>query len=421
MALADYRVKDVPPDMTEDAFVAAKNALGSPVGDDQARAVYRYCIARRFSPAALLAWFRHESSAGTAGWATKTFSWGNTRPPSFGAAHIGVFNQDTDTFYPAGITPPAGRYLSRYANWIDGGISTIARFFDHQPYAGKDTVRAIVPVWAPSNDGNDVERYIAAVLADIERWATPGGGAMGHVPKPPIEQRLLTKADGAGVTMLAQPRIPRGTVWHSMVGTLMGTDSHFRNPATKALTDFGVGRTDHGGGFARIIQWNDYRGRQAGWASGPASKPEGDGPAWLAKWGDPNIGGVSIERDDAGKENTPATAAQWSSLCWLTAWLHAEEIEPKQTADTFQWNMWHREFCGVAYKACPHAAITDHVEEYQAAVKAIMRHFQHGAPYPAGGLVVAGLRLATPPEPVEPPSPTVSSPFIRAIRALFAA
>lgn len=173
MTLSDYRVKDIAPDMTEAKFIAVLRALGSPVSDERAAEVFRYCIARRFSPAGLLAFFRHESSAGKAGWATRTFSWGNTRPPSFGTAHMGVFNQDTGTFYAAGTPYPAGRYLSAYADWVAGGVSTVARFYDHAPYSRAFSVREIVPIWAPSSDGNSPERYIRAVLDDIEQWATP--------------------------------------------------------------------------------------------------------------------------------------------------------------------------------------------------------------------------------------------------------
>lgn len=173
--LTDYRVKAVVPDMTEAAFLAVLRGAGSPVGDGEARAVYSYCLSRGFSPAALLAWFNHESGMGKNGWAVKTKSWGNTRPPSFGVPDDSVYDQDGGGLFPPMPSKrPAGRrYLSRYLTWADGGVSTVARFFDHAPYQGKNTVREIVPTWAPSSDGNNVENYITKVLADIERWATP--------------------------------------------------------------------------------------------------------------------------------------------------------------------------------------------------------------------------------------------------------
>lgn len=233
---------------------------------------------------------------------------------------------------------------------------------------------------------------------------------MAHVPKPPITDHIVAvppRVNGVGLNVNSWNRIPRGTVLHSMGGTLKGTDGYFDNPDCPALTDFGIGQVDAGGGFAQIIQWCDFRGRIEPWASGPVRVPEGDGPRFLATWGGAeklNEAGISIEHDDTtladgrtvAAGGAPVTAYQWAASVWLQAWLHAEVLG--QTADTFDWNMWHREFTGAAYKTCPNPRITDHVDEYQAAVKAIMRHFQEGTPYPAGGLVVNGLRLATPPE-----------------------
>lgn len=154
MALTDYTVKGVPADMTEAALLAVLRAAQSPVRDEDARKVYAYAVGRKLSPAFLLAMMHHESNYGRLGSAATTHSWGNTRPPSFGAPQTGV----------------SDRNFSIYANWVDGGVSTVARLFDHLPYQGKDTVREIIPIWAPSTDGNVPERYIAAVLADIEKW-----------------------------------------------------------------------------------------------------------------------------------------------------------------------------------------------------------------------------------------------------------
>jgi hypothetical protein len=157
MTLDDYVMKNVGPDMPLWDFWGVLKAAASPVSEGEAAAVYRYCLGRRLSPAALLAMFKHESTLGKFGSAATTHSWGNTRPPSFGAESIGVTE----------------RTFSMYRDWTDGGVSTVARLYDHRPYLGLVTVRQIIPVWAPSTDGNNTERYIEAVLADIERWAVP--------------------------------------------------------------------------------------------------------------------------------------------------------------------------------------------------------------------------------------------------------
>lgn len=246
---------------------------------------------------------------------------------------------------------------------------------------------------------NGYARAVAATANTVLLAAAREVVAMGHVPHPPfVQQRLIVKQNGAGVTWIAAPRVPHVTVLHSMVGTLDGTDGYFRQPGTQALTDFGVGRSADPAhpGYAKVYQWNDYRSRQVGWASGPVRPGHmiDDGPACIATWGsDPNIYGISIERDDAGTL-APATAEQWSSLCYLLAYLH--DVELGQTAGTLTWGMHHREFCGPDYKDCPHPPIYTHTAEYQEAVRAIMRHWQEGVPYPGGGVKVAGLTLAVP-------------------------
>jgi hypothetical protein len=160
--MQDYRVKGIAPDMTEQSFLAVLGAAQSPVSDFEARAVYKVCVLRQCSPAFLLALFNHESGMGKNGWAVTTHSWGNTRPPAYGVPYNEVISQDK---------PDRGRYLSIYDDWKDGGISTVLRLFQHAPYTSKYTVREIIPIWAPSTDGNDTERYIASVLADIARFA----------------------------------------------------------------------------------------------------------------------------------------------------------------------------------------------------------------------------------------------------------
>jgi hypothetical protein len=228
------------------------------------------------------------------------------------------------------------------------------------------------------------------------------------VPKPPITDHIITlppRVDGVGLNVNGWNRQPGATVLHSMAGSLKGTDGYFHNPSCGALTDYGIGQTNHGNGYAEIIQWCDIHGRIEPWASGPVMTPEGDGPRWLAHIGGAgavNEVGVSIEHDDTtranGQTGTPGsvavTAYQWAASVWLQAWLHAEVFH--QTASSYDWNLWHREICGSAYKTCPNPRICDYVTQYQAAVKAVMAHCQEGKPYPAGGVVINGMVIAVP-------------------------
>jgi hypothetical protein len=196
----DYRIKGVPPDMDEASFVAVLRAASSPVSSGEARAVYSYCVARQLSPAFLLAMFKKESTFGKFGSAAITHSFGNTRPPSFGVPDIGV----TD------------RYFSKYANWADGGVSTVARLFDHKPYANAFTVREVIPIWAPTSE-NDTAKYIADVLASIEQYAQP------QEPSMSIPIREATDWQGPNRPGLAL--VPRYVTIHETSNTNVGANA----------------------------------------------------------------------------------------------------------------------------------------------------------------------------------------------------
>lgn len=242
------------------------------------------------------------------------------------------------------------------------------------------------------------------------------------VPPPPITDHrvaLPPRVNGNGLNVNAWRRQPGATVLHSMGGSLKGTDGYFQGARCPALTDYGIGQTDHGAGYAEIIQWTDIFGFVEPWASGPVVAPEGDGPRWLDHIGGAgkvNEVGVSIEHDDSTQANgrigaigaEPVTAYQWAATVWLQAWLHAEIFH--QTDATFDWNLYHYELCGHAYKTCPNPRITNYTAEHQAAVKAVMAHFQRGRPYPPGGVAVAGLRIAVPRQGVEVEGKDVREP-----------
>lgn len=363
---------------------------------------------------------------------------------------------------PAGIGTVGGSVAGlSYPSWSAG----IVGYFVHLVawLGGPAVVPAIGALYTVANDPRlhlvesvREEKGAATTWASLgSRWAVPGIGygagmdrhlagilgmpheekTMGHVPKPPITdliaKTMLLKRDGVGFDSMDHNRVPCGTVMHSMGGTLEGTTSHFALASTQALTDYAIGQTEFRPtpGFAEIRQFCDPLGTIEPWASGPIGpsasnpngRPEGDGPAYLAKFGGAdglNETAVAIEHDDTtygdgtyrrdGDGNvivgqTPMSAYAWASSVWLQAWLHAELL--RQTADNYAWNMFHREFCGRAYKNCPNDRIIRYVDEYQGAVKAIMRHFQEGTPYPDGGLVINGLRIATPPEAAAVPKP----------------
>lgn len=213
--------------------------------------------------------------------------------------------------------------------------------------------------------------------------------AFGNVPHPPFEDRPISNPNGS--FDLGSRRSIVGTCVHRMDGTLMGTDSFFRNDFPEALTDYGIGGALDGARDGVIFRWLNPTGRIVPIASGPFDGPEGDGPAFVNVYGGGAINSrlVSIEnsgcsgRPDAspfcqGKPETDVTAAQFESLCQLVAFWH-DQIEvpwdqfPINPATGVNTQMQHFEF---AKKACPFPILRGLTSAYQARVKEIMRAAQ---------------------------------------------
>jgi hypothetical protein len=161
---------------------------------------------------------------------------------------------------------------------------------------------------------------------------TPTSGLVfGRVKHPPFDDRLIPDAQNYAWDNLGQ-RKALGVAQHTMVGTLMGTDAWFRRgAASNGLTDYGIGDVSDGAANdGRILRWNDPLGRphpgvspnRWGWASGPCNGMEGDGPAFVKKYGANAVNGylVSIERSDGGNPERPPSDKYLESFCLLTAY-----------------------------------------------------------------------------------------------------
>ena len=126
-------------------------SYGSPaVG--AADTIYALGVRYGIDPAFCLAFFIHESTAGTAGVARVTKSVGNIRTtPGYrdyqGYRSYDSWEEGIDDWY---------RLISDL--YIDGWRLT--------------TVDAIVPVYAPSSDGNNPDGYIATVKSLVAGWRT---------------------------------------------------------------------------------------------------------------------------------------------------------------------------------------------------------------------------------------------------------
>lgn len=111
---------------------------------------YHLGVKSGIDPVFALAFFHHESDYGTRGMAVLTHSIGNIRcTPGF----------------PSCI----GDYRS-YASWEQGIADWYTLIHDVYVGHGRDTVATILPMYAPTDDGNNVQAYLRAVMEDVARW-----------------------------------------------------------------------------------------------------------------------------------------------------------------------------------------------------------------------------------------------------------
>jgi hypothetical protein len=121
---------------------------------------YRLGVERGIDPAYAVAFFIHESGAGTApGWA--------------GLKPDGSTTHNVGNIICAGYADCYGRFRD-YPDWA-AGIADWYRLIDieYLQWRGLATVAEIIPVYAPSVE-NNVELYIATVEQLVDSWRTDG-------------------------------------------------------------------------------------------------------------------------------------------------------------------------------------------------------------------------------------------------------
>lgn len=133
------------------------SAYGSPAAGTGAD-LYRLGVKYSIDPVYALAFFLHEDSFGKTGWGARNHSLGNSRCGGWSRCQGGY------------------RY---YATW-QAGYEDWYRLILYGYVQGQvtisivghvcRTVEQIVPVYAPSSDGNDVAGYIAAVMQAVRTW-----------------------------------------------------------------------------------------------------------------------------------------------------------------------------------------------------------------------------------------------------------
>lgn len=154
----------------------------SPAAPDAAK-LYAIPPTYGLDSAIALAFFRHESSCGTQGIARTTLNWGNLRR-SQGRA----------------VGSQGG--FAKYARWADSLHDWCVLIRDGYLRGRKlSTVRQVIPIYAPSSDGNAPERYADSVMADVARWMVED-----QLPADSDRTYRVKAAVTGGATIRAAPR-----------------------------------------------------------------------------------------------------------------------------------------------------------------------------------------------------------------------
>jgi hypothetical protein len=138
-----------PPTVTPALINDVLRAYGSPMAGE-GQQLYDLGVKYGIDPAYCLAFFVHESAAGTRGEAVLTHNLGNIRA---------VPGQPSRDGY---------RYFDTWLQGADAWYRLISSLYVHS--WGLTTVRTIIPVYAPSADSNDPAAYIQDVEQMVADW-----------------------------------------------------------------------------------------------------------------------------------------------------------------------------------------------------------------------------------------------------------
>jgi murein DD-endopeptidase MepM/ murein hydrolase activator NlpD len=125
--------------------------------------MYGAIVAEGGDPALALAFFEHESGGGRAGVAVYTHSLGNIR---------------CSEGYSCYQTENNGAFRS-YPTWTEGATDWVRLMRYYRDALQRETLEQILPVYAPSSDGNAPSAYIQSVKAQVNQlrqreWAEGG-------------------------------------------------------------------------------------------------------------------------------------------------------------------------------------------------------------------------------------------------------
>ena len=301
---------------------------------------------------------------------------------------------------PLNLRPSEGDGYLRFERWADGIRAWTERItnpaYKGGIYARTTDLRSLIDVYAPATDSNRPAEYVATLMAKLMSWGTLGKETQavptqavrfGRVPKPPIIELICSKiGPGHGYTQVP-PRQNVGICEHITDGR--GSVEFYHDffsiggeREADALVDFVVGRD------GRIAMLNDWRGTRAPWANGNTAGQEGDGPAFIATFGIAGVNNRLVSIEHEGRAADDWTGEQWNASVALDAWLFDQmgvrfDSFPVHQGYGVVTHLLHSEFTdkgGNALDECPGRYLKQHINQFQAAIKAVMMAHQVDAP-----------------------------------------
>lgn len=331
-----------------------------------------------------------------------------------------------------------------FATWAEGVEACRLRITDpavfaaqtynaENPYPGTRTLAQLIYAFSPPGpDGrwNDTEGLIQQAIRNLNSYAyepvvsiPPGEDPMsdtprtGRVPKPKVTKAHVWKpvhqGSGWGYDFVPGGRKPVGMTHHEWLGK--GTRAfHMRffacaaspcpsgylcaggERCSSALVDYIILQN------GEIIEINDPFGVRAGWASGGGvglpGGLEGDGPAFVAKFGISAINSRTVAVEYQKLDNENFTPEQIASGGALAAWIHDGDGQlwhehPYTSKYGLVTSFLHFEF---GTTSCGKNELDD-ITKVQAVTKQIMRQHQE---------------QITVPDPIPPSVPPLPDPEI---------
>ena len=142
------------PSIAADLIDRVLSAYGSPA-TGTGQSLYDLGVASGIDPVWALAFFMHEDSFGTTGIGAVNHSLGNIR------CSAGYSCQDGFRSYATWEASYQDWYSLILNGYVKGSVSSACPC---------TTIEQIIPVYAPSHDGNDVQGYIAALVQAAHTW-----------------------------------------------------------------------------------------------------------------------------------------------------------------------------------------------------------------------------------------------------------